>query len=683
MKRGNCRDCGKINARKSGLCPRCHLKNTAHESLNQLEDEFKPKTATNEFIFKKYLESLRARWVTYADAVVAAKLAEYLEQHSVDYLTSWKDVVRVSAQVGIHYKTELRGCPILQVGRALEAEGLIVPLVSSKVIERSHSFNRMAEPIKSLARDYFENVAGNLAADGTLDAINMISRWLQFLGTTPALEAGQEDAIRFIATFPTGSAVRTGEIAYRLKRFCDWLVENNHMQRNPFSEVSIPRSRRLCTSCQRVKVFVTASEICPQCRTDSRSRGELKVIAADGKNLPEYSRDLFELYIKYLHRYKMERRYIITAKQFLCFLQQKTDLSILQSWPDVATLSRESKSFSLFHGGKRMWGGCPVKKIGRVLQELGVLPICEEAWGGDTERILKTFSPVFASVVREYLAFLKIKRRTGKLLMRVTETIKNFDDWLKLQKNPDIWLASEKMAEEYLLTIASPNNRYLIKLQIAKFYNWAKLERYTLLNPFASIKVRAASRRLKVCSPEQVKKLRAFIRSPKSDPELAIILALVFYWGLNCRDLTAATIEFENQQIKLILHRQPLSYGNKKYRRDQTQLLPAEPAWLRDLQKRFYKSWEEEFRGINANFPRRPLIVLKRQKHNRPVTTFTVRKLFYRATSEATGVRIPPNVVRRSGADLYSQQGATAILQRQGWSAAHAFKFTWLPREFI
>lgn len=55
--------------------------------------------------------------------------------------------------------------------------------------------------------------------------------------------------------------------------------------------------------------------------------------------------------------------------------------------------------------------------------------------------------------------------RTGKLLMRVTETIKSFDDWLKSQKNPDIWLASEKMAEEYLLTIAAPSNRYSLGTQ--------------------------------------------------------------------------------------------------------------------------------------------------------------------------------------------------------------------------
>lgn len=59
----------------------------------------------------------------------------------------------------------------------------------------------------------------------------------------------------------------------------------------------------------------------------------------------------------------------------------------------------------------------------------------------------------------------------------------------------------------------------------------------------------------------------------------------------------------------------------------------------------------------------------------------TIHGRFQNATFEATGIEIPPKVVKQTCGHLHSQSGDASALSRLGWSNQFAFHYTWLPRE--
>ncbi len=144
MKAGNevfCVQCKRQPVVMTALCRRCYTKKINRQVLDRLEAEFKPLTVNNKFIFAKYLESLRERFVSDADVALARKFSLYLSLYEIRPLTSWTVVLLVAKTVGLHYvRSPTRGCPILQVARRLESQGLIAPLAEEKVLERSQKF---------------------------------------------------------------------------------------------------------------------------------------------------------------------------------------------------------------------------------------------------------------------------------------------------------------------------------------------------------------------------------------------------------------------------------------------------------------------------------------------------------------------------------------------------------------
>ncbi len=139
----------------------------------------------------------------------------------------------------------------------------------------------------------------------------------------------------------------------------------------------------------------------------------------------------------------------------------------------------------------------------------------------------------------------------------------------------------------------------------------------------------------------------------------------------------------KTSKIRIIFHRMPLSFGSNRYLRNQVLTLPQNPLWLTKLQKNFKSNWQNQFKNICSDLPRQPLILQPIARHNRPLTTQTVRKIYCKAIQKACGVDVPPNVLRRAGADLLANQGGSGALQNMGWSRESAFKFTWMPRELF
>ncbi len=680
MKRTNerCETCDGIPVVMAGLCRKCYTKKINRRVLDRLEQDFKPASPNNGFIFAKYLESTRARFVCDADIPLARKFATYLGANQIEPIRSWRDVFAIAKEINLHYvQRPQTGCPILQVGRHLDQLGLIPPLRNEKTTERSEQLKRLREPLKSWAKEFFGEVSvGNPAIYG-LRTIATVRRWSDHLGQKPFAGALEEDAKAFIATLPEEKLAQAGHLIRQMKVFYNWMIEKSYVDTNPFENLRQPRVTRNCLSCGKVRIFCHSRTLCNHCDNHQRYSKKTNLLKLRAINLAPYSRNIFTLFVRYLHRYQIGSRHFHDAKIFITFLESKTTLKQLESWASVKKSSLELAAFATGHGGIKM--GCPIIKVGLVLQELGVLPIREEGYVWDVNSKVTSLDQSIIKPLEHYIAHLRKSRHSEKTVLAIVHSFKKFHDWLRLSHDVDPWSASEKMARDYLALATA--DIFKVHQPLDRLYHWAQRERYLLSNPFERIGVSMRRARLMVCSEEQIKKVQAFIKSTRSNSEAAMMLALVFFWGVTCKEMTFATIETDAHKLKIIFHRGALTCGNSRYRRDQVLCLPDGPAWLMDLQRRFIKDWRARFRHVNVDLPRQPLILHPRARHNRPISTLCARKIYYQAVEAATGLKIPPNVLRRAGADYYTRQNATGLLSRFGWSKSRAFGFTWMPRE--
>jgi site-specific recombinase XerC len=346
---------------------------------------------------------------------------------------------------------------------------------------------------------------------------------------------------------------------------------------------------------------------------------------------------------------------------------------------DVTLLSRNFKE----RYGVKM-GGCPIEKIGRMLQELSVLSIREE----DSEiyllREINNWNIDDQALAKKYVESLRKNRRTTESARYTLNMIRSFIEWLKNEcPESNLFTAQESMARNYCEVLSAGTLDVQTRV-LDKFYRWAIREKLTLINPFAGIKTSKKVAALQICDDKQIRHFEKFIKSKDSDPELALIMALVLYWGFTARNLAWATLEIsELGQLKIILHRGDLSYRNKEHRREQILLLPIGSQWFFDLQKRYARSWQLKYETVRKDFPLCPLILHKQGHHNRPLRTTAILKRFVEATKSASGTPVPMNIVRRTCGHIYSIQGDAAILTELGWSKDYSFDFMWRPRRLF
>ena len=128
-------------------------------------------------------------------------------------------------------------------------------------------------------------------------------------------------------------------------------------------------------------------------------------------------------------------------------------------------------------------------------------------------------------------------------------------------------------------------------------------------------------------------------------------------------------------------HRIQLSFRNKEHRREQVLELPGKPRWLKGLQDRFIKDWEDKFSLVKKSFPKQILLFTANLKFNRPIGDEALRIRVYKATIEATGEMIPLSVLRRTSGHIHSMKGEASILTTLGWSRDYATDFIWRQRK--
>jgi hypothetical protein len=217
---------------------------------------------------------------------------------------------------------------------------------------------------------------------------------------------------------------------------------------------------------------------------------------------------------------------------------------------------------------------------------------------------------------------------------------------------------------------------------LRRFYEWCRSEKLILANPWPKPQRRALRGAVCVCTEREFKKLGAYIRSERSDPEGALVLFLILFFGLTKNDLRFATVRIDAEGLVILLRRPPPTQGRRAYNRASELKLPASPPWCEQLQRRFIAYWRRRF-DESTNPMRLPLLILaKHQCATRACNPEKIRELVLRVSSEAVGRAITSQVLRQTCAHLYAQRSDASILTALGWSRLTAFSYTWRPRIF-
>jgi hypothetical protein len=437
-----------------------------------------------------------------------------------------------------------------------------------------------------------------------------------------------------------------------------------------------------CSACKKeVEVFVSREPIlCSKCVSQLNLKRRL--CRLDGETPPskiknEYNKYLFRLYLQFIRRYHFNFHIIKQAESLLKYLSAKTIIP-LTTWEDVHS---ESRIYCDQYPRKKGVTGCPFIKIGKMLNELGVLPSKIEDFSQFYIRILKKFPLEKTEAIERFVAFEKNKKILDKTIILRLDFLFYLQQWSTV----DIYFLNTIDIQNYYIFLKdSGHSQYYIsqsQSSLSEFFNWCKLEKIIFANPCVGIKIIRPSGQLTVCDDNTVNRLMNFIKNPKSEPEQAFLLALILVWGFRTEDLSFSKIEIKDNNFKIILRRKKLGTV-KYYNRNQVLEFPKEPKWFYSLQKRFYAKWLLQYNQLKKNYPNYYLM-LPRYRSVQALTDSTINARVFEATVAAVGDKIPARVLRKTCGNLHSTSSDASLLSTLGWSSEYCFRYTWLPRKYF
>ena len=395
----------------------------------------------------------------------------------------------------------------------------------------------------------------------------------------------------------------------------------------------------------------------------------------------DYNRYLFQLYLTYVKRYRLSYFHIRQAKRLKVILETDS-WSTIRCSKDVYRLSER---YELAHpNGKD--NGCAVKKIGYMLQELGILQSKDEDLSYSIEKLLDRFDGDFVDVGRSFAAWLIKSNRAEATIYNNLRQIIAYAEWLqKAYPNLSLNSTTEAKIIEYLGSLRNLGHRTsqirTALLTIRRLYAWLLYQQKISSNPCEYLDITPCAPKIVVASSTDFKKLSSYIQKETSPSAEALVLLLIMYFGFKTEDLLHAMVDLiGGEDFQIILRQKPRTYGRHYHHRDQILALPNSPRWLHLLKQRFIKTWQQDYAKTTQSYPTQRLILPRHRHYTRPINQITLLKRLYQVSVKVTGKRIPPKVLRQSCGDLYSKNGDGSLLARLGWSPSFAFHYTWLPR---
>ena len=139
----------------------------------------------------------------------------------------------------------------------------------------------------------------------------------------------------------------------------------------------------------------------------------------------EYNQHLFSLYLTYIRRYRLFYFHAKQAARLRMILER-------EAWPRIrnhADIYALSAQYPLLHPNGKA-NGCAVKKIGFMLEELGVLAANADDLSYVLARVRNRFRAQFVGAVDGYSAWLRKSGRTDETIYNNVRHVLHFDDWL-------------------------------------------------------------------------------------------------------------------------------------------------------------------------------------------------------------------------------------------------------------
>ena len=436
--------------------------------------------------------------------------------------------------------------------------------------------------------------------------------------------------------------------------------------------------------CAYRKLYV--SDLCYGCYQDDCVKNHLEEVIRDFvSSVSEYNNHLFQLFITYTQRYRLTYSHLKTAKNLLHILKQNP-IPTIQSWQHIYQLAKKYPLKSRLRGRNNRDNGCAWIQIGWMLQELGILEIRSDEYEHRIPNLIKDMDFGTSNQVLQFLSNLKKKGCTDSTLYRYLTIFRSLHCWLLERASSEtLWTANSLSIEcyfDFLFRNKSKQNTLATFRIIACFYSWAKQKKLILIDPTENIQFSRAAEKILICSKTEFTQLCAFIKSRDSDPDQALALLLILFYGFTPRDLAQASLEPSNNRLKIILERKPRSRGRRYHNREQVLELPSQPDWLPQLKLRFQKKWQMRYSKIllKSSFPRTPLFLHPHCESNRNLSSDSLQILIAKATTVATGNPIPPRVLKQTCGHIHVRGNDASILSQLGWSPSFAFHYTWLPR---
>jgi hypothetical protein len=656
------------------------------KKLREIQLGFKAEGNLNELIFRAYLNDLEQLRLKPMDVKMAATLADTLSRTPLGELKSWRDAWRLAEKLDIRYSNQdrylqRRHDPVLKVAKELERAG-VIPADSIFSLRYERILRSFDPKTRKIIERYTEEMSGHARSlrlkTKLAAAVRAYARYLE------GKDLFNHDP-RLAQTYILELPVKRGKEVYAqfltLRRFFRWSVEAGLSSADPYADWSPKESLMIsCEICGKRSRATSHTRLCNSCfsRAEAQaSRDGLSELVRAFKAPSAYNQHLLDLYVKYLKRHKVTRQHRVSTQALMQWLESRP-LPAIRSWSEVMALSEEFKK------AKKLapTSVCPFVKIGRMLQELGVLPIREIDREHQIEKLMGTCPEEISLIFRRYYAQLRKMKYRSISQYGTIRTLVEVQYWLS-QNRPEYSLltVSAEILKQYVLSLGNQDRGGIRRYILRRFYRWLCLEKLALFNPMEGIAIPKSIRKLCICTDHQIRQIEKFVKNPKSDPEQALLLTLSLYWGFNAKDLAFASIEIHDSQIWILVHRQPLTRGRHSHYREQVLKLPLEPAWLGQLQKRYIRLWRERFEQIQKSFPVQPLVL--GSMSNRHLTSTVVMEFFYEATIAATGVRIPPSVVRRTSAHIHTRYGDASRLAKLGWAQRHCHDFAIYPRTYF
>lgn len=435
-----------------------------------------------------------------------------------------------------------------------------------------------------------------------------------------------------------------------------------------------------CAQCAKIrKLYV--DDLCYCCYADRQVRDKLEILEKSATIPWQYNLYLWTLYLTYIRRYLLTYHHLNQAKKLVKILQKELLSPPLLAWSQIYDYA---KTYPLSHY-QASTKGCGWLKIGRMLQELGILPPRPEEFKHRIIKKMLEFPPPLKGKVQEFLEQLKKSNRSDSTQLEYLLTLQTLKRWAdSLDCDLGLLTIQAPHLQSYLgyLKHLHPNPHFIRQhCHLLKgFYRYCSNQKWILTNPTDFFRISRPAQQLPICSEEDLKQLFIFVKNSKSPPEAALLICLILFFGLTTEDLAFATLDPSKESLSIILRRKQRTKGRRYYNRLQRLQLPAQPEWFNQLQHRFYQTWITQSRQTKKTYPHFSLIFSLHLNHNRPVNKFTVRKRLGIATTAATGHDIPLRILRQTCGHLHSLHGEASLLTRLGWSPQFAFHYTWLPR---